>query len=165
MIGVRHARQQGFDDRLELRFGELDELFARGGGFACLGVSARAHEHQRADAFGRLTHDLQRDVAAHRQADEHELSFRRSGEGVGGKLADRVGAGEVGDGDAGNVGQGVGLLLEQARIVEESRQKDQFGVLHDGSPWAVSAECEMRNAECGMNNVCFMLQHTTSHKH
>jgi hypothetical protein len=101
-----------------LRFGELDELLTRGGGFACLGVRARAHEHQRADAFGRLTHDLERDVAAHRQADEHELSARRSGECVGGKLPDRVSAGEVCDGDAGNVCQRFGLLLEQARVVE-----------------------------------------------
>ena len=118
MVGVRHARQQGFDDGLELRFGEIDELLARGGGFARLGVRARAHEDQRADAFGCVTHDLQRDVAAHRQADEHELSIGCRGEGVGGKLADRVSAGEVCDGDAGNVCKRVGLLLEQARVVE-----------------------------------------------
>ena len=108
--------------------GELHQAAAAGLGLLGVGAGLGVEQGQAGDALGRAAQDLERDVAAHGQADEREAGGG-GGEDLGGEAGDGVGTGEVADQDVAAGLQCRELGGIEPVVAEQSRQEDD-GVGH-----------------------------------
>jgi len=87
-------------------------------------------ESEPGHAPGRLAQDLQRDIAAHRQARQGESLERRRGQDVLRNAAHRIRAGVVGDPAVGVLAQALDLRLPEQRVAQEPGNEDKRRPVH-----------------------------------
>ena len=122
---VHEPRQEGTHHGVEVARRLRDRGAAHGGLLGRVGPGAGVEQGERGDALRRLPHDLQRQVAAHRQAGQGEASGRRLRERGRGQRGHRVVPGQ-GERRDRMLGEEVGrLVLPQAFVAEEAGQGEQ----------------------------------------
>jgi len=120
----QHGEQPG-RDALEVAVpGLLDEGAAPFALPGRIGAGRGVEQRQPGHPVGRLAHDLVGHVSAHGQPGQGE-GFRRRLQHRAGHVVEAIVAGEVGDRDLGDVGEGVRLMAPEGRVAEQARQQDQ----------------------------------------
>ena len=134
------ARGRGLE---RAALGERDQVAPARPCFGAVGPRLGVEQRQLNHPLGHAPHDLEGDVAAHREAAQRE-ALGRLGQHRLGHRGDAVGAGQVHHPHLGAVGERRGLRPIQPLVEQQPRQQDQRRSAHAGRPSASPDQRQQR---------------------